>query len=143
MRKTHKRVFYFSTFEEAREFARKHGFPTNRILAYTRGWAIQLKAGGDYVGPHLINNPFAINASGRTMRVHTLLFDKRSFTPHQAKAWAHAHGYRVGQMEVSPAGRYVHLVQTPRTGRVTRIIPIGSTLSGIRAIVTRNPLCCP
>lgn len=72
------------------------------------------------------------------MHVASLLFDKRVFTPRQAKAWAHAHGYKYGTVEVPETGRYVHLPQQPG-GRVKRIISVGSTASGIRAIVARNP----
>ena len=73
------------------------------------------------------------------MHVASLLFDKRVFTAAQAKAWAHAHGYRYGTLEAGgPASRYWHLPQA-LTGRVKRIVPFGSTASGIRAIVARNP----
>ncbi len=47
----HKGVFYFATFQVARQYALDNGFPTNRIIAYTRGWAIQLRVSGPYVGP--------------------------------------------------------------------------------------------
>ena len=73
------------------------------------------------------------------MHVASLLFDKRVFTAAQAKAWAHAHGYRYGTLEEGgPAAQYWHLPQQ-LTGRVKRIVPFGSTASGIRAIVARNP----
>jgi hypothetical protein len=73
------------------------------------------------------------------MHVASLLFDKRVFTPAQARAWAHAHGFKYGTVELGgPASRYVHLPQQP-TGRVKRIVPFGSRYSGIRAIVARNP----
>jgi hypothetical protein len=73
------------------------------------------------------------------MHVASLLFDKRVFTAAQAKAWAHAHGYRYGDLEAGgPASRYWHLPQQ-LTGRVKRIVPFGSSASGIRAIVARNP----
>lgn len=73
------------------------------------------------------------------MHVASLLFDKRVFTAAQAKAWAHAHGYRYGTLEAGgPAAQYWHLPQH-FTGRVKRIVPFGSRYSGIRAIVARNP----
>lgn len=73
------------------------------------------------------------------MHVASLLFDKRVFTAAQAKAWAHAHGYRYGTLEAGgPAAQYWHLPQH-FTGRVQRIVPFGSRESGIRAIVARNP----
>lgn len=49
--KTYHGDYYFPTFEAARTYARKHNFPTDRIISYTRGWAIQLKVSGPYVGP--------------------------------------------------------------------------------------------
>lgn len=88
--------------------------------------------------------PTAVNPrSGQSMRVQSLLFDRGVFTPGQARSWAHAHGFKYGEMEIPAAGKYIHLRQLPPRGRIKRIIPIGSTLSGIRAIVLRNPLCCP
>lgn len=73
------------------------------------------------------------------MHVASLLFDKRVFTAAQAKAWAHAHGYRYGTLEAGgPAAQYWHLPQQ-FSGRVKRIVPFGSRYSGIRAIVARNP----
>jgi hypothetical protein len=93
----------------------------------------------------LLTNPgcLAINPrNGRPMRVQSLLFDKRVFTARQATGWAHSHGFKYGDVEIPPAGRYIHLRQLPPRGRIKRIIPVGSPLSGIRAIVMRNPLCC-
>jgi hypothetical protein len=45
-------VYYFSHYEAARDHAVAWGFPTDRIIAYELGWAIQLRRGGDYVGPN-------------------------------------------------------------------------------------------
>lgn len=50
--KVHKGVYYFRTFEDARDYALGRGYPTNRIIKYGRGWAIQAEPGGDYAGPH-------------------------------------------------------------------------------------------
>lgn len=92
----------------------------------------------------LDKKPTAVNPrTGHSMRVQSLLFDRHMYTPRQATSWAHAHGFKYGDVEIPEAGRYIHLRQLPPRGRVKRIIPIGSTLSGIRAIVLRNPLCCP
>ena len=46
----HKGIFYFPSYESAREFADSQGHPTDRIIAYERGWAIQLRKSGPYVG---------------------------------------------------------------------------------------------
>ena len=50
---THKGIYYFPTYESARNYAREHGAPTNRIISYGRGWAIQLHVSGPYVGPNV------------------------------------------------------------------------------------------
>jgi hypothetical protein len=47
---THKGIYYFERYETARAYALRGGFPTNRIIYYTRGWAIQLRVSGPYVG---------------------------------------------------------------------------------------------
>ena len=52
--KTYKDIFYFPTFDTARQYANRFGYPTDRIIAYTRGWAIQLRVSGPYVGPNQI-----------------------------------------------------------------------------------------
>ena len=52
--KTYKGIFYFPSRESAESYARKNGFPLNRIIAYGRGYAIQTKVSGPYVGPELI-----------------------------------------------------------------------------------------
>ena len=51
--KTRKSVYYFPTYREAHTFAESGGFPTDRIIQYGLGWAIQLGISCDYVGPHL------------------------------------------------------------------------------------------
>lgn len=53
MRKTtHKGTYYFANHAGAQLFAQKHGYPTDRIIQYERGWAIQGGVSGDYAGPH-------------------------------------------------------------------------------------------
>lgn len=49
--KLHKGIFYFPTWREAHDYATRHGHPTDRIIYYARGWAIQLRISGPYVGP--------------------------------------------------------------------------------------------
>lgn len=53
-----KGIIYFRTLGKALEFAELHGFPfpCHRLMPYTLGlpgthWAIQLRRGGDYLGP--------------------------------------------------------------------------------------------
>lgn len=40
---------YWPTYEDARAYAEAHGYPTDRIIAYLAGWAIQLRVSGPYV----------------------------------------------------------------------------------------------
>lgn len=54
---THKGIYYFPTFEAARAYAREHEHPTDRIIRYERGWAIQERVSGPYVGPSEGGNP--------------------------------------------------------------------------------------
>lgn len=49
---TYKGVYYFETHEAAHAYATEHGYPTDRIIPYTRGHAIQGGLSGDYAGPH-------------------------------------------------------------------------------------------
>ena len=46
-----KDVFYFDTFVSARDYAERNKWPTDRIIHYGLGWAIQLRISGPYVGP--------------------------------------------------------------------------------------------
>jgi hypothetical protein len=47
-------VAYFPTFDSARDFgaATCQGFPAWRVVGYERGHAVQVRPGGDYLGPN-------------------------------------------------------------------------------------------
>lgn len=47
----HKGVYYWPSFEAARDYAVERSLPTDRIISYQLGWAIQLRISGPYVGP--------------------------------------------------------------------------------------------
>lgn len=47
---TKKGIYYFETYKLARDYALANSFPTDRIIYYELGWAIQLKVSGPYVG---------------------------------------------------------------------------------------------
>ncbi|CAN5813034.1 hypothetical protein BH20PSE1_BH20PSE1_00880 [soil metagenome] len=49
--KQSKGIYYFPTDALAREYAVQVGAPSDRIIEYGKGHAIQLKRGGNYVGP--------------------------------------------------------------------------------------------
>lgn len=44
-------VYYFPTRADAFAYAVAQGAPTDRIIEYGRGFAIQLRASGPYLGP--------------------------------------------------------------------------------------------
>jgi hypothetical protein len=48
--KKHKGIFYFDTHKLAEDYAIKNNKPTDRIILYGLGWAIQLYISGPYVG---------------------------------------------------------------------------------------------
>jgi hypothetical protein len=49
--KTHNGDYYFTSYEAAHAYAVGCGYPTDRIIPYERGWAIQWWKSGPYVGP--------------------------------------------------------------------------------------------
>ena len=44
-------IHYFDSYPAAREYALARELPTDRIICYGLGWAIQLRRSGPYVGP--------------------------------------------------------------------------------------------
>ena len=44
-----KGVYYFPSYSQAVAYAADNDKPSNRIIEYGRGWAIQLRASGPYV----------------------------------------------------------------------------------------------
>ena len=51
MKTMHKGVYYFPEYTDARRWALDLGYPTHLIRSFERGWAIQLRVSGPYVGP--------------------------------------------------------------------------------------------
>lgn len=56
MRRVRKGVYYFPTHADAVAHATQDNWPTDRIIHYELGWAIQLGVSGDYVGPASVGN---------------------------------------------------------------------------------------
>ena len=50
--KTHKGIYYFAKWTAAYDYAKANGWPADRIISYDRGFAIQLRVSGPYVGPN-------------------------------------------------------------------------------------------
>jgi hypothetical protein len=48
---THNGVFYFESSDAARAYAQENSLPTDRIVEYLLGFAIQLRISGPYAGP--------------------------------------------------------------------------------------------
>ncbi|MGH8654702.1 MAG: hypothetical protein ACREYE_22190 [Gammaproteobacteria bacterium] len=74
--KSKKGTYYFPSYEEARDYASKHGFPKDRIIRYGLGWAIQLRKSGPYVGKHRRKNPLTKRESAKLL--------------HDARGWVRA-----------------------------------------------------
>lgn len=55
--KAHKGIYYFPTEQDALLCALDRGFPTNRIMQYGLGWAIQCWPSGPYFGPDCMTMP--------------------------------------------------------------------------------------
>lgn len=49
--KCSKGIYYFPDYVLARQYAFDHNYPATRIRSYLKGWAIQLRISGPYVGP--------------------------------------------------------------------------------------------
>jgi hypothetical protein len=45
-----KGIYYFQTYQDAKNYALQDGYPTDRIIKYEIGYAIQLRISGPYVG---------------------------------------------------------------------------------------------
>ena len=49
--RTHKDIYYFERHCDAAKYAIDNNWPTDRIINYGLGWAIQIRVSGPYVGP--------------------------------------------------------------------------------------------
>ena len=87
--------------------------------------------------PMLRREPPLSEASRKSMEVESLLFSRDdSWTPSKAKAWAQAHGYRYGKVDITD--QYIRIRQfSPKGSKVKRTIPFGR---GIRAVVAREEM---
>jgi len=50
----YKGVYYFPTRQLATAYAMANDWPVDRLIEYDRGWAVQLRISGPYVGPNTI-----------------------------------------------------------------------------------------
>ena len=48
---THKGVRYFADCREALDFRDRYGVDGARVVRYQRGWAVQVRISGPYLGP--------------------------------------------------------------------------------------------
>lgn len=62
---TRKGITYWPTFSAARTYAKSHGHPTDRIIEYGLGWAIQLRKSGPYVSMATRQSPAKRGAAKR------------------------------------------------------------------------------
>ena len=50
-RRTRKGIWYWPSYDAARQGATLHGWPIHRIIRYELGWAAQRAISGPYLGP--------------------------------------------------------------------------------------------
>lgn len=67
--KIYKGDYYFPSKKEAYRHAVQHGWPTSRIIEYGRGWAIQLRVSGPYVGVSMYSENYRDDEMGYTPAV--------------------------------------------------------------------------
>jgi len=61
MTKTRKGIYYFSARKQAATWAEINGWPTDRIIGYELGYAIQAGPSGNYAGPGLTPQPWMVD----------------------------------------------------------------------------------
>jgi len=101
--KTSKGIFYFPSFQDARTYAKEHNFPTDRIIEYQKGWAIQFRKSGPYVGPEHVKEfrQFEKIKPGTRVKLVKGLFDvekdliKKGNVNFQFVRWAKPQGHAV------------------------------------------------
>jgi hypothetical protein len=71
---TRKGILYFPSYESARDYAVRNNHPTDRIIAYEIGWAIQLRESGPYVGEHELPADFCQSTNPRFNRERWLAY---------------------------------------------------------------------
>ena len=57
--KVFKDNYYFKTKKAAKAWADSNNWPTDRIISYERGWAVQAGKSGNYAGPGIEPEPYA------------------------------------------------------------------------------------
>jgi hypothetical protein len=70
--KVHKGVYYFDSFESARKYATDNSLPSDRIKNYGRGWAIQQRVSGPYVGPQTAATAAPVESTGKLAKVEDI-----------------------------------------------------------------------
>jgi len=50
-RVTRKGIYYWPSYDAARAWAHANGWPEDRILFFSYGWAVQFRVSGPYAGP--------------------------------------------------------------------------------------------
>lgn len=128
--KTRKGIYYFPTFQTAREWAQENGWPTDRIIAYQVGWAVQSGESGNYAGPGEVPTPFRGGGKARLAAgergprggrtdIQALLFPLAAgWTEASARTWARAHGFNYGKVHTK--GNHIRLRQAA-PGRYRRM----------------------
>ncbi|NQT91424.1 MAG: hypothetical protein HQ559_01590 [Lentisphaerae bacterium] len=55
---TRKGTYYWSEEKLAKEWAEQNGWPTDRIIPYGYGYAVQCGPSGNYAGPDTVPTPY-------------------------------------------------------------------------------------
>lgn len=82
-------VTYWPTYETARDYAIAHGYPTDRIIKYGLGWAVQLRISGPYVNATETALALAEKTFQRARAAHDRATECASANPTRAN-WAKA-----------------------------------------------------
>lgn len=77
-------VTYWSTYEDARDYAIAHGYPTDRIIKYGLGWAVQLRISGPYVSAPVTALALAEKTFKRARAAHDRATEYASANPSRA-----------------------------------------------------------
>lgn len=82
-------VTYWPTYGAARDYATAHGHPTDRIIKYGLGWAIQLRISGPYVSASASALALAEKTFHRARAAHDRATEYAAANPTRAN-WAKA-----------------------------------------------------
>ena len=78
-RRTRKGIYYWTSMEVARDWATENGWPTDRIIDYEAGWAVQSGISGNYAGPGAKPTPWLKPNCGSSQSGRGRIIERTSF----------------------------------------------------------------